>query len=97
MIKKHLNFPTLILGIFILRLLITGAGIGDAIVILALSLLYGGWVYLDSKKEIPVNIEIINKIDTIETNNIIKITTLESELKSLKDKLNTITMGMLRK
>ncbi len=49
--KKYLNFPLLILSAFIVRPLLHGAGLGDALVIIGLSALYGAYYYLDLKRE----------------------------------------------
>lgn len=77
--SKHLNFQTLILIAFLARLLITGASIGDAIVIIGLSALYGYCLYQDNNKEAPANKELREKVSNI-----------EEQLKASKDKLNAL-------
>lgn len=85
--NKLLNLPTLLIISFLIRILINGATIGEAIVMLALSALYAGFYYLDYKKEPEANKEIRNKI-----------VELEEQLKITKDKVNSVALGInLRK
>jgi hypothetical protein len=64
--KSLMNIPSLVLSAYLIRLLYTGASVGDALVVIGLSALYAGWVYMESKKQVPVNKEIINRIAELE-------------------------------
>jgi uncharacterized membrane protein YfbV (UPF0208 family) len=74
--------PSILLVSFLIRLLVTGASIGDAIVIIALSALFAGWYWLETKKEPVPNAEIKNKI-----------VELEEQLKLTKDKINSVALA----
>lgn len=74
--------PSLLLSAFLVRLLITGADIGEAIVITALSCLYGGFMYLEHSKQPTPNKDIYDKISD-----------LEDQLKGTKDKLNSVSLA----
>jgi len=63
---NYLNLPSLLLTSLLIRTLIFGASIGDAIALIALSALYGYHYYLQSKKQVPVNKEILDRIVQIE-------------------------------
>lgn len=65
-LKSLMNVPTIALFCYLGRLLYTGASIGDSVVIIGLSSLYAGWVYLESKKEFPVNKAILDRIVELE-------------------------------
>jgi hypothetical protein len=52
------KLPILLLSSFLIRLLITGAQFGDALVIIALSALYAGYYYLKVTKEPEANQEL---------------------------------------
>jgi hypothetical protein len=80
--QKHLNLPTLILSSFLIRLLVLGAGIGEALVIIGLSALYGYHLLLESKKQTPVNKEIVDRI-----------VELEEQLSITKNKVNAINLA----
>lgn len=80
--EKHLNFPTLILSVFILRPLVLGASLGDALVIIGLSALYGAHYYFESKKEPIANKELIDRIIF-----------LEEQQKSTKEVIHSIKLG----
>lgn len=64
--QKLLNLPTLVLFSFLIRILITGASIGDAISLLGLAALYSYHLYIDSKKQHPVNKVILDRISDLE-------------------------------
>lgn len=64
--EKHLKFPPLILLSFLIRLLITGASIGDALVMIALCSVYAGYLYLESKKDPIANKSLVDRIVEIE-------------------------------
>jgi hypothetical protein len=74
--------PAGLLTSYLIRLLVTGASIGDAIVIISLSTLYAGWVWLESKKQVPVNKEIQDRI-----------VELEEQVKVAKDKINSVAIA----
>lgn len=79
---KLLNFPLIILSFFLIRLLITGASIGDSIVLLGLSGLYGFYYHNESKKEPEINEEFKKKIAV-----------MQNELDSIKNVQNTIKIS----
>ncbi len=80
--KSLLNIPTCVLVSYLVRLIVTGASLGDALVVIGLSALYGGWVYLESKKDIPVNKPIIDRLCD-----------LEEQLKITKDNLANMKLS----
>lgn len=80
--NKYLNLPTFLLASFLIRLLVTGASIGDAIVITSLSALYAAWCWVELKKEIPINKEIKDRV-----------VELEEQLKNTKDKINSVAIA----
>lgn len=64
--EKFLNFPTVILSLFIIRPMILGASIADALVIIGLSALYGFYYYNESKKEPIANKALVDRIVELE-------------------------------
>lgn len=80
--QKLLNLPTLVLLAFLVRLLITGASIGESIVCLGLCALYSFHLYLDSKKIPVANKELIDRI-----------VSLEESLQSTREKVSALGMG----
>lgn len=78
--KQHL--PSLLLISYLIRLLATGATIGDAIVIIALSTVYSGYVWLESKKEPVPNQDIKNRLIELET-----------AIEATKNKMNSISIA----
>ena len=80
--KELLNFPLLILSFFLIRLLITGASIGDSIVTLGLAALYGFYYHTESNKEPEINVEFKAKFIS-----------LEAEVLSLRNTQNTIKIA----
>lgn len=74
--------PPAILISFLIRLLITGASVGDSIVMIALCGLYAGHLYMESKKQVPVNKEIVDKINQ-----------LEELMNKTRDKVNTVAFS----
>lgn len=60
--KNILSIPSLVLISFTIRMLITGADIGDALVIIGFSGLYAYYLFLESKKDVPVNKDILDRI-----------------------------------
>jgi nitrogen regulatory protein PII-like uncharacterized protein len=80
--KSYLNLPTLILISFLIRLLIMGASIGDALVIIALSSLYGFFYFIESKKEPEANKELKDRI-----------VELEEQVKIVKDKAASLSLA----
>jgi len=67
MFNKIKDLSQILVSCYVLRLLITGATIGDALVIASLSGLYGFYRYLDSKKEPVANQELKDRISGLET------------------------------
>jgi hypothetical protein len=51
--------------VFGLRLVIKGAGIGDACALAALCGLYGFILYLDSKREVPINDQVKSELEQL--------------------------------
>lgn len=80
--KSLLNIPTIVLIAYLTRLLVTGASLGDAMVIIGLSLLYAGNSYLESKREVPANKAILDRIVELEEQN-----------KVIKDHVNGLKLG----
>lgn len=70
--KSLMNAPTIALFCYLSRLLYTGASIGDSFVLIGLSALYAGWLHLESKKDIPINKAILDRI--VELEDALKIT-----------------------
>jgi hypothetical protein len=61
--EKNISLAaTLIFG---LRLVIKGAGIGDACALGALCALYGFILFLDSKKEVPINDQVKSELEQL--------------------------------
>lgn len=65
-LKSLMNLPSIALFCYLGRLLYTGASIGDSFAIIGLSALYAGWLYLETKKEIPVNKAIVDRVVELE-------------------------------
>lgn len=80
--EKYLNFPILILSAFIMRLLITGASVGDSLVILGLSALYSFYYYIESKKQPIANKDLIDRI-----------VELEEQIRATKESVHSIKLG----
>jgi len=80
--SKYLNLPSFLLSFFLIRLLITGCGIGDSIALVALSSLYGFYCYLDSRKEPELNKDYKDRL-----------LALEEQIKTTREKVNSITLG----
>ncbi len=79
---KEFNIPIFLLLSILLRVLALGAGLGEALVLIALTSLYGFWIYLESKKQVPVNKDILERIIFI-----------EEKMQLTQDKLNSIVIG----
>jgi len=79
---KYLPLPFFLLLSFLVRLLFTGANIGEAIVIIALSCLYGFFHFLHNKKEPEVNKDLKNRL-----------VEMEEQHKLLKDKVSSLNFG----
>jgi len=80
------NFPILILSLFLLRLLITGASIGDAIALIALSGIYGFFKYLEHMKQPDINAEVKAQLEQV-----------KADMSEVKNVVNTMKLGNLRK
>lgn len=81
--EKYLNFPIVILSAFIIRLLITGAGLGDSLVIIGLSSLYAFNCYLQYKQEPVANKELINRV-----------VELEEQVRITKENISSVKLGV---
>lgn len=76
-----------ILFAFLVRLLFTGASIGEALVILSLSVLYGFTQYLKHIKEPQANQTLITRLID-----------LEEQVKTTKETIHSVKLGVsLRK
>ncbi len=64
--KYLLNLAPIALSTYLIRLLITGATIGDSLTIIGLSSLYAFFLFLESKKQVPVNDDVWNRIIELE-------------------------------
>lgn len=71
-----------LLSSIVIRVLIFGASIDEAIGIIALSSLYGFYLYIQSSKEEPIN-------DIIKA----EFEVLKQELKTTKDSVSSLKMG----
>ena len=80
--EKYLNFPLLILSAFLIRPIYSGASIGDALVLISLSSLYGVYYYLENKKSPVANQELINRI-----------VELEESIRITKESIHSIKLG----
>lgn len=80
---KYLNPALVLLLAFLVRILVTGATFGDALVIIGLSGLYGFQHYLDSKKEPVANKMLWDRVAD-----------LEQQLLSTRDSVNAVKLGM---
>lgn len=79
---KHLRyFPHFLLFSYLIRLLVHGASLGDALVMLVFGALYAGHHYLDHIKEPEVNKDIKDKL-----------VLLQESHESLKNKVGAVTM-----
>lgn len=63
---KVKSLTQILLSAFLIRLLVFGASIGDAIAILALAGLNGFWMYLESKKVAEPHKEITDRLVQVE-------------------------------
>ena len=66
MLNKIKDLSQILLSCFVIRLLVTGATVGDALVIIALSTLYGVYHYLEVKKVPEVNKDILDRLALVE-------------------------------
>ena len=66
MLNKIKSLSEILVSCYVLRLLVTGASIGDALVIIALSGIYVTNMYLESKKEPEANVELKNRLSDVE-------------------------------
>lgn len=58
--------PLILLSSVVVRILVKGASIGDSIAVLALTLLYGYFLYQESQKAKPLNKEFIDRLSEVE-------------------------------
>lgn len=80
--KLLLNLPPITLGAYLIRILATGASVGDSLVIIGLSALYGWFLYTESKKETPVNKQYLDRLIDI-----------EEQVKLNKETVNAFKLG----
>ncbi len=83
---KYLNLPTFLISSFIIRLLITGAGLGDALVVLSLAGLYAGHLYLEHIREPEANPELRARLSLT-----------EAMLEKVKNKVDSMNLGSFLK
>lgn len=81
--KSFLNLPTLLLFSFLVRTLIFGADFGNALALLALSGLYGFYLFLEVNKQPDINEQ--TKKDMVQ---------LKNELELVKSALNSVKLGI---
>lgn len=74
-------FPLLLLSSFLLRLLITGSSIGEAVALAALCALYGTHHYIESKREAPINENFKLKVAALER----QMSDINSNLKAVRE------------
>lgn len=79
-------FPHLLIFSYLIRLLITGASLGDALVVLVFGLLVAGRDYLEHIREPEANLELKTRIDE-----------LEKTQDSIKSKVSSLTISGLRR
>lgn len=60
--NKIKSLTQILLSVYLFRLLLTGASIGDSLVILCLSGLYGYYLYSEDKKIPEANVDIKNRL-----------------------------------
>jgi hypothetical protein len=79
---KLLNFFNIAVGVLLVRILYLGASVGDSFALIGLCGLYGYFLFLESKKEVPANKELKEKVNA-----------LQEELKQLQDKVGSLKMS----
>ena len=67
MFNKVKSLSQLLVPAYTIRLLATGASLGDALVIIALSGIYAFYMYLEEKRELEVNKDIKDRLVQVET------------------------------
>lgn len=80
--KKHINFPIVILSAFLIRILITGSSLSDSLILASFSALYAFYHFLEQKREPIVNKLILDRINN-----------LEIDHKSIKERVSSATFG----
>ena len=80
MLNKYL--PQVLLSSLLIKCLITGSSIGDALGLIGLASLVGFNLYLDVKREIPVNKEIKDRL-----------LELEESVRETKSKVSAIVLS----
>lgn len=63
---KPKSLTQVLLSAFVIRLLVTGASIGDSLAVLSLSAIYAFYLYLESKKEPVANKDLSDRIALVE-------------------------------
>lgn len=66
MLDKCKSLSQLLVCSYVIRLLITGASLGDALALASLAGVYGYFLYLESKREPEINKEIKEKVILLE-------------------------------
>lgn len=82
MLKNIKYLSPILISLYTIRTLIFGAHIADALVLTSLSCLYGFWLYLESNKEPEVNVDLKNRLIS-----------LEESLSATKDKVASISLA----
>ncbi len=80
---KLLNLPTFLISAYLIRLLITGAGLGDSIVFIVLGALLAGHAYLEHIREPEANKELKEKISQ-----------MDERLITVKQKVDSFSLGV---
>lgn len=80
--EKYLKLPTLALIALLLRVLVTGASIGEAIGLIGLAALYAYQLYLNHKLEPIANKNLWDRVIA-----------LEEQLQSTREKVNAVQLG----
>lgn len=76
------QFPVVVLSLFLIRPIYSGASIGDAFVIIGLAALYAGHYYLESKKEPVANKALLDRL-----------VDLEEQVRITKDVVNGVKLS----
>lgn len=74
-------FPLLLLSSFLLRLLITGTSLSEAIALTSLCALYSIHHYIESKREAPINEEFKLKVSGLER----QMSDINNNLKAVRE------------
>lgn len=64
---KNVNYSLLAFFLFSIKLVVFGSSVSDAIALFALAGLYGFSLFLESKKETPINDEIKKDLENVKS------------------------------